>query len=1628
MVQTRRKKAAAAQDGAVKENKAEPPAPQTQTPVKRARRGRPPKIRPEANAPSTSGPTDVSNLSKKEELNSSRNAKDCESQESSESLLTNEADSFLDKEDEEDEYPPQPSTRKEQTSVERPKTAAVPPPPPMAKRRSTTKIKIKDEPVEKRPEAVPVVEPEEASSKLVLGSSPAHPDDPQPSTSANAFVPMKPKLELEPEEPESQENAAEYSTSTAFSPVFNEEDSLKKLDSMRLESHDAEPESLKFPAASSASSQNDSESMDIADSDSEMGAEQTADPEEATTPTAASATSSVSSDHIPALNVKHLVSEIRVDVDQCSSNKQTPLPSWERKEHKPPVTPLGSPDMQRPRIHFLHPAFNSFSSESLTSPQPPPPPEPHTPLRDTENGVSLRFKPMSIKSVKMGFGLKSNPLFKANALEPPLPPTPAPPSEPSAPAPVPPPALLSNSAASLAPPSTQVSPMMPSPVKRSTNFGGSTSNALPPPQMVELPQLSFFNVPNSNSVFAADDSPQEEHHERARTTYTPPLPGGYTDATIQALKARVGKVAEEIERRHDEDRQKEEKEEQERRREERERRYRKLEEERVEQSRQRQREEDERRLREREREFAKRHEREELKREEERIQTERKQKEEDERKEKEEERRMEEEKKIKVEDMKVPEYELISENKFLMKNANKKKTESLVCDCFQNNGNCSDTSCVNRAMLTECPSSCPVKCKNQRFAKKKYAAVEAFHTGTGKGCGLRALKDIKKGRFIIEYVGEVVERDDYEKRKKKYAADKAHKHHYLCDTGTYTIDATVYGNQSRFVNHSCDPNAICERWSVPRTPGDVNRVGFFAKKNIKAGEEITFDYQFENYGRDAQQCFCGATTCTGWIGRKPEGFSSDEDDDDEDIITTRQINMDEEEEEKLEELQGLEPHERINLINDLLADMVIRNKKYARKVITVAAKMTDHTQRENLLKDIFSADTSLGTQTYYAKEGMATLMGEWLFADDYSLANLKLVQTTLQTLLSDVFVACAKSDPFLLEMSRRWHNVTLGQWVDFHVVVDSLLTCVEDPGRNYKEVQEASNNEIVANFTRVKEMAFRLEHHWFNRSVSFRIPKKVRAPEPKESDQKHPSSGNPDIIRDASPPYQRHHHSSYYERETHPRFFNNGNDVHQYRRPSTYRDSYRDRRRFNRRSRSRSRSFSPPTYKRRRVDDRESRYRSPPYERRPATPEEKTPESSVSVERHHPKSESKSNPANSTTSNAMTVDAEVRGPSTPQAPSSQSYPTPHEHPSHAVAAVPCVPSVPAAAVPANPYAMPGYEAYGMYDPNTGMYVYHAAPPGYYPHAYPAHHPHMLTMEMLPSNERLNEVYERATLEQLTERLERAKCDVDMLQKHVAKKRAAAEALEAARRRAEEEAKQQAEAASKYVWARAKADTGETYYYNKLTKETQWTPPTNDQGLLEPGDCASPDTTVPAEEPQQQRQQQTPQQQQPQQLAQQLQSVDREVAQKKQASESADEHTRTEDHASSHKSHRERDRDRDRREESRHRDQSHHHSSHRTGESSTERRIREFKKELERVICSVVKSYMRQLRDATADKIQWLIKLVVKEMYKRESAQNGFDHRITDNTEKKVRNYTKSLIDRKLKSDDLWKGYAEQQQR
>lgn len=63
----------------------------------------------------------------------------------------------------------------------------------------------------------------------------------------------------------------------------------------------------------------------------------------------------------------------------------------------------------------------------------------------------------------------------------------------------------------------------------------------------------------------------------------------------------------------------------------------------------------------------------------------------------------------------------------------------------------------------------------------------------------------------MEYVGEVLESKEFRRRAKEYAKEK-NKHYYFMQLeSSHVIDATIKGNISRFINHSCDPNAETQK-------------------------------------------------------------------------------------------------------------------------------------------------------------------------------------------------------------------------------------------------------------------------------------------------------------------------------------------------------------------------------------------------------------------------------------------------------------------------------------------------------------------------------------------------------------------------------------------------------------------------------------------------------------------------------------------------------------------------------------------------------------------------------------------------------------------------------------------------
>jgi SET domain-containing protein len=98
------------------------------------------------------------------------------------------------------------------------------------------------------------------------------------------------------------------------------------------------------------------------------------------------------------------------------------------------------------------------------------------------------------------------------------------------------------------------------------------------------------------------------------------------------------------------------------------------------------------------------------------------------------------------------------------------------------------------------------------------------------GLGLFTFSDIKKGQCIIEYVGPTLTQKEEEDSNSLYLFEV---------TKSKTIDGAVRSNTARYINHSCRPNS-----EIDIIKG---RVYVTAKRNIKPGEELNYDYDTDYY-------------------------------------------------------------------------------------------------------------------------------------------------------------------------------------------------------------------------------------------------------------------------------------------------------------------------------------------------------------------------------------------------------------------------------------------------------------------------------------------------------------------------------------------------------------------------------------------------------------------------------------------------------------------------------------------------------------------------------------------------------------------------------------------------------------
>uniref|UniRef100_A0AC34GX65 Histone-lysine N-methyltransferase n=1 Tax=Panagrolaimus sp. ES5 TaxID=591445 RepID=A0AC34GX65_9BILA len=171
--------------------------------------------------------------------------------------------------------------------------------------------------------------------------------------------------------------------------------------------------------------------------------------------------------------------------------------------------------------------------------------------------------------------------------------------------------------------------------------------------------------------------------------------------------------------------------------------------------------------------------------------------------------------------------------------------------------------------INECHKDCGCnrKCPSRILRRGRTFPVMLFRTSKC-GWSVRTLVPIPRRRFVMEYVGliklyeECVNVDD-----QTYL--------FNCDLPDgsikYVVDATEYGNESRFINHSCEGNLDAFSVLGYHSTSKITRIVFFSNRDIEAGEELTFQYwrtELDLNSIDPEEkrlCHCGAENCRKFL-------------------------------------------------------------------------------------------------------------------------------------------------------------------------------------------------------------------------------------------------------------------------------------------------------------------------------------------------------------------------------------------------------------------------------------------------------------------------------------------------------------------------------------------------------------------------------------------------------------------------------------------------------------------------------------------------------------------------------------------------------------------------------------------
>ena len=119
------------------------------------------------------------------------------------------------------------------------------------------------------------------------------------------------------------------------------------------------------------------------------------------------------------------------------------------------------------------------------------------------------------------------------------------------------------------------------------------------------------------------------------------------------------------------------------------------------------------------------------------------------------------------------------------------------------------------------------------------------------GLGGFAKAAIGKGTRIVEYVGERISKSESLRRCEQ-------NNEYIFSLNEeQDLDGKVAWNLARLFNHSCAPNCDADL--------EDGRIWIVATRDIRAGEEITFNYGYDLVDYRGYPCHCGSPNCVGYI-------------------------------------------------------------------------------------------------------------------------------------------------------------------------------------------------------------------------------------------------------------------------------------------------------------------------------------------------------------------------------------------------------------------------------------------------------------------------------------------------------------------------------------------------------------------------------------------------------------------------------------------------------------------------------------------------------------------------------------------------------------------------------------------